>query len=117
MVDYNIKSNESEDSDELDKLRKELENTKRENMELHKTLQEYGIEEISQITDVEFICNTQIERLRTSAQNGELYKDQVENLERIVKILNREWAGVKKKELKTHEKDVGKLIKIATSNE
>ena len=104
--------------EQIKELKEEIVELKREKIAMHKTLQEYGIEnDISQVSDVEFICTTQIEVLKNAASNGELIKEQVENLERIVKVLNREWAGIKKKELKSHEKDVGKLLEIAQGNE
>ena len=103
--------------DEIANLKKELTESKKEVLSLNRTLQTYDIREVTEISDIEYICSTQIEELKNAATNGELIKEQVENLDRIVKILNREWVGIKKKELVTHEKDVNKLLKIASTDE
>lgn len=115
-LEYNTGENSNYLKDKIKELQDELKEIKYENLSLKKTLQEYGIIEISQISDVEYICNTQIDKIKALASDNELQKDQVENLEKIVKVLNREWAGIKKKELKTHENDVDKLLKIVNSD-
>lgn len=102
---------------EIKDLKEKLTESNKEILSLNRTLQTYGIIDVTEITDIEYICHTQIKELKDSATNGELIKEQVENLDRIVKILNREWSGIKKKEIKSHEKDISKLLKIASNND
>lgn len=100
----------------IEALKKEIDDLKKENMRLHKTLEEYGIEEQSPISDIEFICVNEIKKLKAVSQLEELTMDHVKNLDTLAKNLRMARGEFNKKEpIKGAKQSVAELLKIVES--
>lgn len=95
-------------------LQDKIEKLEKENMELKKTLEEYGIDETSPITDVEYICIKSIESLKTLAENGvPLSESDTKVLDVLHKNLRLARGQMEKKEPKGKALSEEELLKIA----
>lgn len=91
-----------------------LESLQREIDSLKKTLEEYGISEVEQISDVEYICLNQIRRIKASSECGELSPEQVKNLDTLNKTLRSlRGKNPQKKAVKKSSSSIEELINIA----
>lgn len=106
------------DDDNLEKemlfreLREEINNLKLENMKLNKTLEEYGITEISPITDVEYVCIKGIQDLKLLADSVGLTQDDSKILDTLHKNLRMARGKMEVKTPKGAEKSVEELMSI-----
>lgn len=102
----------------LKELNRKLDILEKENFRLNCLLQEYGITEDKKISDQEWICVKEIERLRKLSEDIGLEDDQVAMLDTLTKVLQRERDQQKVKKVSKGKKEsVDNLLKIATSNE
>jgi len=90
----------------------EIEELRKENFELKKTLEVYGITELTPISDVEFICLQSIEHYKRLAGTIGLTPDDVKSLDTIHKNLRLARGKVDKKELPDREESIDDLIRI-----
>lgn len=98
-----IQSNNSENK--IKELEKEI-------LALRKTLEEYGIETVSPIDDVEYICVKGIEKLKALSENVGLNKDEANTLDILHKNLRIARGNMEKKEIKGKTTDIKDLLKI-----
>lgn len=92
--------------DEIDDLRKEIESYK-------KTLASYDIDEIEEMTDVEYICIEEIKKLKRLSDTRGLDDVEVKNLDLLHKNLRMiRNQPVEKKTLKAKVSSVEDLLKI-----
>jgi hypothetical protein len=92
----------------------QIDELKREIYSLRKTLEEYGItkEEVSPISEIEFICISQIERLGKIAQIMVLEEEEVKKLDLFHKNLRMARGEMAKKEPKGKQESVENLLKL-----
>jgi len=108
----------SREDDSLEKemifreLREEINSLKLENMKLNKTLEEYGITEISPITDVEYVCIKGIQDLKLLADTLGLTQDDSKILDILHKNLRMARGKLETKTLKGAELSPAELMKI-----
>lgn len=99
---------ENKDND----LRSVIEDLKRENLELKKTLWEYGIEDISEMSDEEFICLSEIAKLKKISENDNLSEQEVRTFDLLNKNLRLIRGQVEKKTPKGKKMSKEDLLKI-----
>ena len=105
-------------TDILTQLNNKIDILEKENFKLKSLLEDYGISEEKKISDQEWICIKEIERLKKLSQDIGLEDDQVAMLDTLTKVLQREREQVKtKKAHKGKKESVDNLLKIATSGE
>jgi len=95
----------------VSELQNQLEDLKKENYALRKTLVEYGIEEESSIDEVEYICVKGIEDIKAIAEGRGLEHEDVKNLDILHKNL-RICRKIEVKEPKGKTKSVAELLSI-----
>ena len=95
----------------VSELQNQLEDLKKENYALRKTLVEYGIEEESSIDEVEYICVKGIEDIKVIAEGRGLEHEDVKNLDILHKNL-RICRKIEVKEPKGKAKSVAELLSI-----
>ena len=93
-------------------LNDEIDDLKRENANLKRTLWEYGIEEVSEVSDEEYICLAQIERLRQTAERIDLTEQEVRMFDLLNKNLRMIRNGIERKAPKGKQLSKGELLKI-----
>ena len=97
----------------LKELKEKLNQLEKENLALHKKLEEYGIEEEAYITDLEYICNKGILQLKEVVDSGFILNEsQTKVLDTLHKNLRMARGQLEKKEPKGKQKSVGELLKI-----
>lgn len=100
--------------------KEELEALRKQNFELIMLLEEYGIsyKETKIISDIEWICRSEIAKLKTISETSSLSDNDVDNLEKLTKVLSREINKVNKSGIKTpkgKKLESGDLIEIINS--
>jgi hypothetical protein len=90
----------------------EIEQLRKENYELKKTLEVYGITEITPITDVEYICLQSIEHFKRLANTIGLSPDDVKSLDTIHKNLRMARGKMEKKDIPDKEESIDDLMRI-----
>jgi len=95
----------------VEQLKKELEEVKKKNYSLRRTLVEYGIEDESTIDEVEYICVKGIEDIKMLADGPGLEHEDVKNLDILHKNL-RMARKIETKEPKGKAKSVKELLSI-----
>lgn len=103
---------EKEAKSQVEILNEQLDEVKRENADLKKTLWQYGIEEVSEVTDEEYICIAQIERLRQTAERVDLTEQEVRMFDLLNKNLRMIRNGIERKTPKGKKLSKGELLKI-----
>jgi hypothetical protein len=105
---------------ELEKKIKQLieknQNIVKENVRLKRTLQEYGIEEISDMTDVEIICIQEIKKLKELSEFSSLTQDDAKTLDILHKNLRMARGEIVKKEPKGNKASISDLLKIVEND-
>ena len=103
-------------------IKEEVELLRKQNFELVLLLEEYGInyKEARIISDVEWICRSEISKLKTISENSTLSDTDVDNLEKLTKVLSRETNKSNRTSTKTpkgKKLDSTDLIDIVNSDE
>lgn len=93
-------------------VKDEFEALKRENLELRKTLWEYGIEEVSDVSDEEFICLSEINKLKRISENDNLSEQEVRTFDLLNKNLRIIRGQSEKKTPKGKPVSKADLLKI-----
>lgn len=93
-------------------IREEFEALKRENLELRKTLWEYGIDEISNVSDEEFICLSELAKLKKISENDSLTEQEVRTFDLLNKNLRLIRGQNEKKTPKGKPMSKDDLLKI-----
>lgn len=110
----------SKSTDDSSGLKKEIIDLKKEIIKYKIILNEYGIssKEGSDITDEEWICINEIDKLREKSTLRGLDDDEIKSLETLVKTLERirNESAKAKKTAKGKKTDIGKLLEIASSD-
>lgn len=108
----------AENSIQLEAFEKKIEELKKENFKLKKLLEQYGIvEDISSLSDVEYICVQQIKFLKDRSDKMDLTVDEVKNLDTLHKNLRQVRDGLQRKELKNNSEDIAELLSIVDGEE
>ena len=105
-------TNEKDSKSESEILNDQISELKRQNLNLKRTLWEYGIEDESEISDEEYICLVQIERLKDMAMIADLSEQEVRIFDLLNKNLRMIRGGVEKKAVKGKLMSKGDLLKI-----
>lgn len=105
------KSVEKEKS-QVEIITEELDELKRENVQLKKTLFDYGIDDKSELSDEEFICIVQIERLSKLSEKIDLSEQEVRIFDILNKNLRMIRTGSEKKTPKSKNISKAELLKI-----
>jgi len=105
-------ASEPEVKSESEILNDQISELKRQNLNLKRTLWEYGIEDESEISDEEYICLVQIERLKDMAMIADLSEQEVRIFDLLNKNLRMIRGGVEKKAVKGKLMSKGDLLKI-----
>ena len=106
------KSFENKVKSESDILNEQIDELKRENVKLKKVLWQYGIEEEGEVSDEEYICLVQLERLREMSERADLSEQEVRIFDILNKNLRMIRGGVEKKTPKGKKMSKGDLLKI-----
>jgi len=93
-------------------VKQEFEDLRKENLELKKTLWEYGIEEVSHISDEEFICLSEINKLKKISENDNLSEQEVRMFDLLNKNLRIIRGQTEKKAPKGKKMSKADLLKI-----
>lgn len=96
----------------VDALETRIKELEKENLSYKKTLEEYGITDLSPISDVEYICIKGIENLKGIADSGFLSKDDSIILDTLHKNLRSARGQMDKKEPKGKMASEAELLKI-----
>lgn len=96
--------------DEVVSLQKEV-------LRLRKTLESYGIEEEMHITNIEYICQKEIDNLKVQAMIGGLTSDQAKTFDILHKNLRMARGNIDKKEPPGKTLSEGELLKLVKDNE
>lgn len=94
----------------------EVKALKKEIIRLKKTLEEYGADEYSVLTDVEYICIKGIEDLKILADGPGLTQDDAKVLDLLHKNLRMARGQFDKKEPKGKASSLENLLKIVEGN-
>ena len=90
----------------------DIEFYRKENAEMRKTLEEYGVVELSPITDVEYICMKGIEDLKKLAYGMGLSQDDAKTLDILHKNLRQARGKLDTKIPKSKRKTMADLLSI-----
>lgn len=96
----------------LDSKEEKIKDLEKEILSLRKTLEQYGIETVTPIEDVEYICIQGIKKLIALSENVGLTKDEATTLDTLHKNLRIARGQMEKKELDDKVTDIKDLIKI-----
>lgn len=105
-------STKPQSDDVILELHEEINRLKRENLKLHKTLEEYGIEEYSPITDVEIICTEGIKNIKALAHVQLLTEKDAKTLDLLHKNLRSARGPMEKKQPRGKVLSAGELLRI-----
>ena len=108
----NVVSKEIENVGEIKVLKEELREAEKKILGLYKTLEEYGIDEYSPITDVEYICTKGILDLKAIADGMGLTQDDAKTLDILHKNLRMARGKIEVKEPKGKAQTVEQLLRI-----
>lgn len=97
---------------QVEALKKELEEKDRLLKNAERTLWEYGIGDVTEISDEEYICISQIEKLRQLSETCVLDEKEVRTFDLLNKNLRMIRAGVEKKVAKGQPKSAAELLAI-----
>ena len=84
---------------------------------MRKTMEEYGIDEVSPINDVEYICYKTIEDLKKIADTVGFTQDDAKILDIVHKNLRQARGEIEIKEPKSKKATVGELLKIVNKQD
>ena len=94
------------------KYEEEIKELRSENYALRNVLEQYGIEEYSILSDIEYICFKTIEDLKKLSDTVGLTEQDTKILDTVHKNLKRARGEWEKKEIKGKALPVGELLKI-----
>ena len=97
---------------ELEAFKKENEELTKEVANLKRTLWEYGITEVSQMSDEEYICVKEIARLRKLSDSFELSENEVKMFDLLNKNLRMIRSNIDKKQVKGKPVSAKELLKL-----
>lgn len=101
----------------IDVLREENDRLKREVARYEKTLKSYDIEEVDDMSDVEYICVEEIKKLRLTSDTRPLTDFEVKNLDVLHKNLkSARGQSSEKKKVKEKPVDVNELLSIVNND-
>ncbi len=100
----------------FEKYQEEIDELRRENYTLRSTMEQYGIDEVSIISDIEYICIRTIQDLRKLADTVGLNEQDTKILDTVHRNLRRARGDWEKKELKGKDVAVEDLLRIVEGN-
>ena len=89
----------------------------KEVLRLRKTLESYGIEEEMHITNIEYICQKELDNLKVQAMVGGLTSDQAKVFDLLHKNLRMARGHLDKKEPPGKALSEGELLKLVKGDE
>ena len=102
------------DAFQVSVLEDEIRELKKTIVRYEKTLGQYSIDEIENISDIEYICIEEIKKLKALSNGRGLTEDEIKSLDVLHKNLRQcvKDQEVNKKKLKEKEADVSELLSI-----
>lgn len=89
----------------------------KEVLRLRKIVESYGLEEEMHITNIEYICQKELDNLKHQAMVGGLTSDQAKVFDLLHKNLRMARGHVDKKEVPTKSLTEGELLKLVKGDE
>jgi len=93
-------------------LAEEITELQKEVISLRKTLESYGIREEMHVTNIEFICQKELDNLKKRAMGGGLSSDEAKVFDLLHKNLRMVRGKIKKKDLPSKETTEKELLRI-----
>ena len=109
LEDLEEKAKEVSLSEDITKLQKEI-------LSLRKTLESYGITEEMHITNIEFICQKEIDNLKKLSMTRGLTSDDAKVFDILHKNLRMARGNIDKKEIPGRAANEAELLKIVNND-
>lgn len=110
LKDLEKKAQEIELSHDIIELQKEV-------LRLRKVIESYGLEDEMHLTNIEYICQKELDNLKHIAMVGGLTHDQAKVFDLLHKNLRMARGHIDKKEIPGKQMSEGELLKLVKENE